>query len=151
MAKTHLNFENFARDAHEYVNKIAEDLGHPTEKDRALQLWRSVMHVVRDRIHFGESLQILDPLPMIFKGIYVQHWKFHDKPPMNYSTMKEMAAEVEKLQEYYGEADFPWKEPTEELIVAILESLREFLSIGQLNHVVGQLPKEVKEYLQERL
>ena len=78
---TRLGFEKFAREAHEYINFLAEQLGHPEEKERALILWRAVMHSVRDRIHIGESFQIMAPLPMIFKGIYAEDWKFSEKPP----------------------------------------------------------------------
>lgn len=140
-----LSFEKFANEAHEYVNRLAEDLGHPEEKERVLMVWRAVMHTVRDRIHMGESLQVMDPLPMIFKGIYVQNWKFNEKPPLDYDTVEEMKNEVKAVQRQYGEQEFPWKKSTEEIISITIDSLKRYMSEAQLDHLKGQMPKEVQE------
>lgn len=140
-----LSFEKFANEAHEYVNRLAEDLGHPEEKERVLMVWRAVMHAVRDRIHIGESLQVMDPLPMIFKGIYVQNWKFHEKPPLDYDTIEEMKNDVKAIQKTYGEQEFPWKKSTEEIISITIDSLKRYMSESQLQHLKGQMPKEVQK------
>ncbi|MCM4158950.1 DUF2267 domain-containing protein [Antarcticibacterium flavum] len=147
MSQSHLNFESFAQDAHTYVNELADDLGHPEEKSRVLKIWRAVMHTVRDRIHLGESFQIMDPLPMIFKGIYVENWKYREKPPLNYTTLEEMKTQVKDLQARYGEEDFPWSKSTEEIIAITLASLKRFLKGNQLEEVINQMPKEIKEFL----
>lgn len=139
-----LSFEKFASEAHEYVNRLAEDLGHPEEKERVLMVWRAVMHTVRDRIHMGESLQVMDPLPMIFKGIYVQNWKFNEKPPLDYDTIEEMKNQVKAVQKQYGEQEFPWKKSTEEIISITIDSLKRYMSEEQLEHLKGQMPKEVQ-------
>ncbi|MFO8146944.1 MAG: DUF2267 domain-containing protein [Bacteroidota bacterium] len=151
MANANLNFESFAQDAHKYVNELAHELGHPEEKNRVLIIWRSVMHTLRDRIHLGESFQIIDPLPMIFKGIYVQNWKYSEKPPLQYETMEEMNNQVKDLQAHYGEQDFSWSKSTEEIISITLNSLKRFISKGQMGHIIGQMPKEIKEYLSEQV
>lgn len=142
---TNLNFEKFAQDAHEYVNYLANELGHPEEKERVLKIWRAVMHTVRDRIHLGESFQVIAPLPMIFKGIYVENWKFSEKPTKDYDTVEEMKDEVKAHQAQYGEEDFPWKRPTEDIIAITLNSLGRFMHDQQLKHLKGQLPKEIQE------
>lgn len=151
MSQSNLNFESFAQDAHQYVNELAQELGHPEEKSRVLKIWRAVMHTVRDRIHLGESFQLMDPLPMIFKGIYVENWKFTEKPPLDYSTLEEMKTQVKNLQAGYGEEDFPWKKSTEDIIAITLGSLRRFLKGNQLEEVINQMPKEIKEFLPERV
>lgn len=80
-----MDFEKFAQDTHEYVheyvNVLATNLGHPEEQNRVLIIWRAVMHNIRDRISLGEYFQILAPLPMIFKGIYVEGWKYSTELP----------------------------------------------------------------------
>src|SRR5690606_979856 len=116
MSNSNMSFDKFAQDAHNYLNDLAEELGHPEEKQRVLIIWRSVMHTVRDRIHLGESFQIIDPLPMIFKGIFVENWKFSEKPRLQYESLEQMKTEVKKLQAQKGEEDFPWKKSTEEII-----------------------------------
>ncbi len=151
MSQSNLNFESFAQDAHHYVNELAQELGHPEEKSRVLKIWRAVMHNVRDRIHLGESFQLMDPLPMIFKGIYVENWKYTEKPPLDYSTLEEMKTQVKDLQARYGEEDFPWKKSTEDIIAITLGSLRKFLKGNQLEEVINQMPKEIKEFLPEKV
>jgi uncharacterized protein (DUF2267 family) len=146
--KSNLSFEKFAKEAHDYVNELARELGHPEEKERVLKIWRAVMHTVRDRIHLGESMQLIDPLPMIFKGIYVEDWKYSEKPSKDFSTIEEMKEEVKRLQARYGEEDFPWSKSTEEIISITINSLDRFLQGNQLEHLKDQLPKEVKELVQ---
>lgn len=151
MAQDNLSFEKFANDAHKYVKDLATDLGHPEEKNRTYIIWRAVMHTIRDRIHMGESLDLIDPLPMIFKGIYVQNWKFHEKPPLDYETMEEMKNEVKKRQDEYGEQEFSWDKSTEEIIAITISSLRRYLKGNQVEQIIDQMPKEIKEYLPERV
>lgn len=149
MAKSHLSFEKFAQEAHEYINELAKELGHPEEKNRVLIIWRAVMHSIRDRIDLGESFQIIAPLPNILKGIYVEDWKYSQKPPKDFETIEDMKDEVKDMQHQYGEMDFSWSKSTEEIISITLNSLKRFMSEGQLAHIKGQMPKEVKEYFNE--
>lgn len=151
MKTTQANFNDFAYDAEEYVRELAKAINQPGENKRVLILWRAVMHTIRDRIHFGEALDIVDPLPMIFKGIFVENWKFSEKPPLDFKTMKEMEREVEKNQQDQGEIDFDWNFSTKELIGIVLKSLTKFLPKQQMEHILGQLPKEVQENLKSRI
>lgn len=142
---TNLKFDKFAQEAHEYINDLAKELGHPEEKERSLIVWRSVMHTIRDRIHIGESLQLLAPLPTIFKGIYVEDWKYNAKPPLDYDTVEEMKAEVKKIQQRYGEQEFNWSKSTEDIISTTVRSLKKFMHDEQLQHLKDQMPRNVKE------
>ncbi len=151
MTDSSISFDKFAHDAHNYLNYVAEELEHPEEKQRVLIIWRSVMHTVRDRIHLGESFQIVDNLPMIFKGIFVENWNYSEKPRLNYDSLEQMKNEVKKLQAQKGEEDFPWKKSTEEIIAITLNSLKKFMSESHLEEVINQMPKEIKEYLTEKV
>lgn len=127
------------------MNLLARELGHPEEKERVIQIWRAVMHTIRDRIHPGESFQLFAPLPMIFKGIYVEDWKYSEKPKNKFATVEEMRQKVKKLQAQYGEKDFPWKKSTEEIISITIDSLRQFHDEAQLEHLREQLPADLKQ------
>ncbi len=142
---SNLSFDKFAQEAYEYVNYLATELGHLEEKERVLKIWRAVMHTIRDRIHLGESFQVIAPLPMILKGIYVEDWKYSEKPPKNYDSIEEMKKEVKTVQKQYGEEDSPWSKPTEGIISITLGSLRKFLDERQLEHLKDQMPKEIKK------
>jgi len=82
---------------------------------------------------------------LILKGIYVEDWKYSEKPPKNYDSIEEMKKEVKTVQKQYGEENFPWSKPTEEIISITLGSLRKFLDERQLEHLKDQLPKEIKK------
>lgn len=147
MANSNTSFDKFAKDANQYINELAREVGHAEEKSRTLILWRAVMHTIRDRIHIGECIQFMDPLPMIFKGVYIEGFNYSEKPALDFDTKEEMIQQVEKHQEIYGEEKFPWAKSTEELISIVLNSLKRFMNENQLNHIKNQMPKEVKEML----
>lgn len=139
-----LNLEKHYQEAHKYINHLAEQLGHPEEKQRALIIWKAVMHTIRGRIQISESLDLISQFPLFLKGMYVDQWKYHEKPPKDYDTVEQMKNMVKNLQSRYGEAEFNWDMPTEEIIATTLDSLKEYVSEGQMAHIKGQMPAEVK-------
>jgi uncharacterized protein (DUF2267 family) len=147
MKPSTIDLEKFVHETHEYINRLASDLGHPEEKQRVMIIWRAVMHTIRDRIQISESLDLLSPLPMILKGIYTTGWKYSETPPFDYETMEQMKTQVKALQNEYVEEEFNWNLPTEEIISIVLDSLERYFSEGQMNHIRGQLPKDVKHLI----
>ncbi len=123
---------------------MANDLGHPEEKQRVMIIWRAVMHTIRDRIQISESLDLISPLPMILKGIYTTGWKYTEKPPYDFTTIEQMKTQVKALQNQYGEQEFSWSKSTDEIISIVLDSLERYLPEGQMEHIRGQLPQEIK-------
>jgi uncharacterized protein (DUF2267 family) len=144
MKPSTIDLDKFAHDAHQYINSLAEDLGHPHEKQRVMIIWRAVMHTIRDRIHIAESLDLISSLPMILKGMYTLGWTYSETPPYDYKTIDEMKTQVKALQNQYGEDDFNWEKPTEEIIATVLNSLERYLSQDHMEHIRAQLPQEVK-------
>lgn len=144
MANTNLSFDKFKQEAYEYFNELAAELGHPDERERVLIIWRAVMHTIRDRIQIAESFHLMAQLPTILKGLYAEDWKYHDKPPKEFSEIEEMKKEVKALQNQYGETDFDWNKSTEEIISITIHSLKRYVTAGELQHLSDQLPKEVK-------
>lgn len=138
-------FDKYVSETNTYVKGLAEELGHPEEITQTIRLLRAVLHSIRDRIDMGESLDLLSQLPMILKALYVEQWKYHEKPPLRYKDMEGLAEAVKKEQERIGEQSFDWPEPTEELVKKVVSSLRQFMTDGQAIHVMGQMPKEVRE------
>lgn len=144
MYTSDLNFDRFVQEANEYVKELADKLGHPEEIQRTFIAWKAVMHTIRDRIQISESFDLMSQLPMILKGVYVQNWKYSEKPPKDFDTIEQMCKEVKALQAQYGESEFKWEKSTEEIIRLIFDSLKKYLSEGQLKHVDNQLPKDLQ-------
>lgn len=145
MNNSNLNFEKYVHETHEYVNQLASDLGHPNEQQRVMIIWRAVMHTIRDRIQISESLDLISPLPLILKGLYTMGWKFHESPPLNYTTIEEMKSAVKQNQDKYGESEFDWSKSTDEIIAITLDSLeKKYFTEGQMEHIRTQLPEGVR-------
>lgn len=139
-----LNLDHHFQKVHEYTNELAEQLGHPGQKQRAMTIWRAVMHTIRDRIQVSESLDLISQFPLFLKGVYVDQWTYQEKPPQEYDTIEQMKNRVKQMQQRYGEQGFDWDMPTEEIIATTIDSLRKYISDGQLEHIKGQMPAEVK-------
>lgn len=75
-----LNFNKYAQEGNEFLKELAVELGHPEEINRTAIILRSVLHLFRDRITISESFDFLSQLPMFLKGIYVENWKYSEKP-----------------------------------------------------------------------
>jgi uncharacterized protein (DUF2267 family) len=144
MNNSKLDLEKHVHEVNEYINQLANDLGHPEEKQRVMIIWRAVMHTIRDRIQISESLDLLSPLPMILKGIYTTGWKYTESPPYDFTTIEQMKTQVKALQNQYGEQEFSWSKSTDEIISIVLDSLERYFAEGQMEHIRGQLPKEIK-------
>lgn len=144
MNNSNLDLEKHVHEVNEYINQLANDLGHPEEKQRVMIIWRAVMHTIRDRIQISESMDLISPLPMILKGIYTTGWKYTESPPYDYTTIEQMKIQVKALQNQYGEQEFSWSKSTDEIISIVLDSLEKYLPEGQMEHIKGQLPQEIK-------
>lgn len=137
-------FDKHVQEANEFVKELSNNLGHPEEQTQTIRLLRAVLHTVRDRITISESMDLLAQLPMMLKALYVEQWKYHEKPPLNYDDMEGLTTAVKKEQERMGEQSFDWQESTEDLVKIVLTSLRKYITDGQAIHVMDQMPKEVK-------
>lgn len=145
-----LHFEKFAQEGNEFVNKLAADLGHPGERDRVTLLLKAVLHTLRERITIPESFHLLSQLPMFLKATYVDQWKYREQPE-NYKTTTEFLGNVERLQHLQGERAFSWSQSTEELTRIVLSHLGEMITEGQAEHVLSNLPEEIRDFVESAM
>lgn len=138
-----VKFDKFAQEANEFINELSEELGHPESKEQVLIAFRAVLHSIRDRITIGESLDVISQLPMMLKALYVEQWKYQEKPN-KFDSIEEFKNNVKKRQEKYGEKQFDWSLSTEDIIARIIGKLGKYLDEGQLKHIEKQMPQEIK-------
>ncbi len=143
-----LNFEKYAQEGNEFLNKLAKGLGHPEEDGRTGIILRAVMHTLRERITISESLNLLAQLPMFLKGIYVDGWNYKEKP-LDLKSVEDFTNEVKKYQAQYGERQFNWEDPTEEIVKTVLHHLGKYISDGQFEDIIAQMPKPLKKMISE--
>lgn len=145
---TDLDFDKYRNEANAFMNDLSADLGHADEQRRVFTIVKAVMHTIRDRITISESFDLMAQLPFFLKAVYVDQWKYSNKPPLSYDTIEEMKQAVKDQQAKRGERDFDWDESTDKIIVTVLKHLKkEYFTEGQLEHIRDQMPKEVKEVI----
>jgi uncharacterized protein (DUF2267 family) len=145
-----MNFEKYAQEGNSFIKILAKELGHPDEIARTGIILRSVLHTLRDRISMGESLNLLSQLPMFIKAVYVDNWEYRDKP-LPLKTREDFYNAVEKHQSLYGEKQFNWINSTAEIVQTVLTTLGKYVSQGEFEDVISQLPVELKELFRETI
>ncbi|WMJ73733.1 DUF2267 domain-containing protein [Cytophagaceae bacterium ABcell3] len=143
-----INFEKFVNEGHRILNELSVELGHPEEKERTGIVLRAVLHTLRNHISIPQSLNLLAQLPMFLKGIYVEQWKYHEKP-IRIKSLEHFAEEVEKEQSNFGESRFDWDQSTIDISKTVLNYLRKYISEGEIEDITAELPKELKELFYE--
>ena len=136
------NFEKYAQEANTFLNELANKLGHPEERDRTYIVLRAVLHTLRDRITISESLNLIAQLPMFIKAVYVDDWKYMEKP-VRMNTVDEYNEYVENEQKKYGESEFDWQKSTTEIVQITLGQVSRYVSEGEIKDILAQMPEEL--------
>lgn len=142
-----IDFNRYAQEGNEIMNSLAEKLGHPDEVGRVGMMLRAVLHTLRDRITISESFDFISQLPMALKAVYVEDWKYHEKPPVRVKSIDEFCEHVEKEQAKYGETHFDWDMSTRQIVETILGQVTAHVTEGQKKHILDQLPAELQPLL----
>lgn len=140
-----LNFEKYAAKGNEFVNKVAMRLGDPANRDRAGRVLRCVLRTLRSHLTPEESLQLLSQLPMAIKSVYVEGWKIHHEF-VRIKTIDDFSEEVMKEDGLAAWRDFSSVEEARDAIQAVMKTLADYVSAGELHDVVDLMPKEIKEH-----
>ena len=142
-------FTQFAIEADKFVKQLAVDLGHEEDPDKARRILKSVLHTLRDRISIQESFQMMAQLPILLKGLYVENWKYSERP-LNYRTKQSMF-EALKANEHLTQADdFPNQEYAIYAVNSVLKNLSQYVSAGEMEDVLAQFPSEIRSILSGR-
>jgi uncharacterized protein (DUF2267 family) len=140
-------FDKFCNEGNAFINKLNDRLGHPGESEKSIRLLKAVLHSIRDRVTMGEAHHIMAQLPFALKALYADQWHVREKL-LNYSDMEGFKNCVKEFQKHYGEANFNWEQSTEQLVKEVLNQLKEdYFSEGQIDHILEQLPGEVRQHL----
>jgi uncharacterized protein (DUF2267 family) len=140
-----LNFEKYASKGHEFVNKVAVRLGDEENRDRAGRVVRSVLHALRNRLTVEESLQLLSQLPMAIKSVYVEGWKLHHDL-RRIKTIEDFCEEVMKEDGLAVWRDFSSVSEAMDAIEAVMKTLADYVTAGELHDVIDLMPKEIKQH-----
>lgn len=141
-----LNFNQFAAEGNSFMKEYAKELGLTSDPDKAGRILSVVLHGLREMISTEESLQFIAQLPMFLKAVYVNAWTLKSKK----EKVKNMDDFIDLLRSISGKTstiDFDSEKIAEEDIYSTFSMLRKYVSSGQMDDMIGQLPKKLKKLL----
>ena len=141
-----LNFNQFAIEANSFIKEYAKKL-KIDDRDKAARILSSILHGLREVISTEESLQLIAQLPMFLKAVYVNGWS--SKKKKRIKNMVEFIDLVNRLDGVTSVNDFESDEVTLKYINTTFLVLRKYVSIGELEDIRTELPKDLKSMIFE--
>ena len=116
-----VRIEEYVLKGREFIGQVATALQKPDDIDHANQVTVSVLHALRNLLTPEESLHLIAQLPLYIKAAYVDGWHY-DEEKKSKSRRTIPPQEVE----------------------AVFSVLEKYVGVGEMQHVVAQLPAEMK-------
>lgn len=139
-----LNFEKHAAKGNEFVNRLAVRLDDEENTDRAGRVLRCVLHSLRNRLTLEESFQLLAQLPMVIKALYIEGWQ-PSRTHVRVKTLHELCEEVIKEDGKSAWRDFSGVLDALDAIEAVVKTMADYVSAGELHDIVAVLPEDMKD------
>jgi uncharacterized protein (DUF2267 family) len=136
-----LNYNQFAVEANTFLRKYTKELNLEST-DQAGRILSSILHGLRDVISIEESLQLIAQFPMFLKAVYVNGWTSHKKEKIK--TLTDFIYVVRKYDGVTSIHDFGSDELAEKYIDLTFIVLRKYISLGELEDLRSELPKDLK-------
>lgn len=140
-----LNFNQFATEANTFLKEYAKELNLAGDTEKAGRILSAVLHGLREIISTEESLQLIAQFPMFLKAIYVNGWSIHKK-----EKVKNIVEFIDLVRQFDGVTsvhDFQSNEVAENYINTTFILLRKYISLGELEDIRAELPKDLKSMI----
>lgn len=124
------------------MKEYSEGLSLDGDTEKAGRILSSVLHGLREVISTEESLQLMAQFPMFLKAVYVNGWSSHKR-----DKVKNMTEFIDLVRAFDGATsihDFRSDEVAENYINTTFILLRKYISLGELEDIRTELPKELK-------
>jgi uncharacterized protein (DUF2267 family) len=136
-----LNFNQFASEANLFLKAYTKKL-NLEDTEQAGRILSSILHGLRDVISIEESLNLIAQFPMFLKAVYVNGWTTRKK-----RKIKNMSDFIDLIRKYDGVTsvhDFESDDIAESYIFTTFVQLRKYISLGELEDIRTELPKDLK-------
>lgn len=146
-----LNFTHFAAEANQFLKAYSKELMLKDDTEKAGRILSAILHGLRELISTRESLQLIAQFPMFLKAVYVNGWKIKDKKP-RVKTMDDFIELVKTFDSPTEINDFGYdNDLAEKHIYATFIMLRKYISLGEIEDIRSELPKELKDMVYHRI
>jgi uncharacterized protein (DUF2267 family) len=143
-----LDFEFYAAKGNAFVRLIADELDAP--RARSGRVIRSVLHALRNRLTHEESFILLEQLPMVLKGLYVDGWDYN-KATRPITHINDFLDEVMKEDDELAPYDFGDHENETAAVASFFRVLSCFVSEQQLRNIMHVLPAPVNQFIRDSM
>ncbi len=139
-----MNFNKYAEKGNLILDEVAEQLGMDQNRELAFRILRAVLHALRERLPIQESFHLIAELPFIVKALYVEGWKYHEKPNRRIKDTGSLVREM--IHENYpaGHHDFVSLKDGENALRAVIIVLQRHISPGECADIENALPADLK-------
>lgn len=136
MTNAHLGvFDNTLQKTYAWVDEVAGALRQDDRQQAYLAL-RAVLHTLRDRLTVEEAAHLGAQLPMLVRGFYYEGWR-PAADPRRYDRQAFLARVAEEI------APGGMQDP-ERATAAVLETLAQHVTAGEIEDVKAQLPEDLQ-------
>ena len=144
-----LNFNQYAKEANSFLKDYTKQMSLNDDVEKAGRILSSVLHGLRAIISTEESLQFMAQLPMFLKAVYVNGWTLKEK-----RRVKSMVDFIDLIRKYDGKTsvhDFESDEKAENYIKTTFIVLRKYVSLGELEDIRNEMPKDLKSIIYQNI
>ena len=144
-----LNFNQFASEANQFIKEYAEKLHLEENPEKAGRILSSILHGLREIISTEESLQLIAQFPMFLKAVYVNGWS--SKRKIKIKNMDEFIDLIRRFDGTTSIYDFESDDIAENYIHVTFLMLRRYVSLGELEDIRTELPRDLKSMVYDNI
>lgn len=133
-------FDRTVEETNLWLKPLEERLG--LSREQALAALRAVLHTLRDRLPQQTALNFADQLPLLLRGALVEAWRLSSTP----TRQRSWDAFADSIADHLP-PDFPVN--GEVAGQAVLRVVSERMDAHEVNKVLAQLPRPVRDHWQQ--
>lgn len=141
-----LDFEKYAQDGNRFINELAKELNWPDDRDRAARVLRAVLYAIRDMLPAAENLQLTAQLPMMLKSVYLDGYTLRT-PEHKPRHVDDFLEHVKRHCGRTSTNDFKTPYDVENAVRTVFNTLRQYVSPGEMEDIIAHLPRDIKPLL----
>lgn len=134
-------FDNTIQKTNQLLKEIEAIFGWEGRRNQSFAALRAVLHTIRDMLLPEEAVQLGSQLPMLVKGMYYDGW--------NPSKTPKRLNRAEFLNEIRRRFAFAIEGDIESVIEGVLTALKKYISKGEAEDIVSELPKDTAQMINQ--
>src|SRR4051812_19019641 len=131
--------ERSVHKTNEWLSELTDELGE--DRDDAWRILKGYLQVLRDRLTTDEAAQLAAQLPMVVRGGFYEGFD-PSRQPVKLRTREEFLSQLAERTQ------LPDAGQAERAADAVTRVLERHITEGEMEEVLTQLPREVREVLQ---